>query len=92
MKIEIDQSNKIEQTNKDSVIGFSNNIFSCVLMRAKDKREIEKVFQRTGKSKIFIYRLFAILIFLLIKGHLRKIDEIVIDKEYPGKDKFDSRI
>lgn len=86
MKIEIDQSNKIEQTNKDSVVSFSNNIFGCVLIRAKDKREIEKVFQRTGKPKIFVYKLFAILIFILIKEHLRKIDEIVIDKEYPGKD------
>jgi len=43
MKIEIDQSNKIEQTNKDSVVGFSNNIFGSVLMRAKDKREVKKV-------------------------------------------------
>jgi len=86
MKIQIDQSNKIEQTNKDSVIGFSNNIFGSVLMRAKDKREVEKIFKRTGKSKIFIYKLFAILIFILIKEHLKKIDEIAIDTEYPGKD------
>jgi len=43
MKIQVDQSNKIEKTNKDSVVGFSNHIFGSILMRAKDKREVEKI-------------------------------------------------
>ena len=55
-------------------------------MRAKDKREVEKILQKTGKTKVFVYKLFAVLIFLLIKQHLKEIDEIAIDQEYPGKE------
>lgn len=84
MKIEIDQSGKIEKTNKDTVIAFSDDYFSSILILAKDKREIQKIFRKIGKSRVFIYKLFAILIFLLIKKHLKKIDQIIIDVEYPS--------
>jgi len=83
MRIEIDQSGKIEDTNKDTVVAFSNNIFGSVLIQARDKREIQKIFRRIGKSRIFIYKLFAILIFLAIKKHIKEIDQITIDIEYP---------
>lgn len=36
--------------------------------------------------EFFIYKLFAVLIFLLIKIHLKKIGQIIIDTEYPGWD------
>jgi len=85
MKIEIDQSGKIENTSKDTVVAFSNGISASILMRAADKREIQKIFREAGKSQIFIYKLFAIMIFLLVKPHLNKISEIIIDNEYPGK-------
>jgi len=52
---------------------------------AKEKREIQKFFRKIGKPRIFIYRTFAILIFLLIRSSLKEIDEIIIDEEYPGK-------
>ena len=73
MIIEIDQSGKIENTSKNTVIAFSNEIFGSILVKAKDKREIQKIFRKIGKPRIFVYRLFAILIFLLIKNHLKKI-------------------
>ena len=85
MKIEIDQSGKIENTGKDTIIAFSNGIFGSIIISAKDKREIQKVFRQAGKSRIFVYKLFSVLIFILIKPHLNKINEIVIDMEYPGK-------
>lgn len=85
MIIEIDQSGKIENTSKNTIIAFSNNIFGSLLITGKDKREIQKIFRRVGKPKVFIYRLFAILIFILIKKHIKRIDQIIIDLEYPGK-------
>ena len=85
MKIEIDQSGKIENTNKDTVIAFSDDNFGSLLIKAKDKREIQEIFRQAGKPRVFIYKLFTILIFLLIKNHLKKVEEIVIDEEYPGK-------
>lgn len=85
MIIEVDQSGKIENTNKNTIIAFSNEIFGSILILAKDKREIQKIFRKIGKPRIFVYKLFAILIFLLVKKHLKKIDQIIIDEEYPGK-------
>ena len=85
MRIEIDQSGKIENTSKNTVIAFSNGKSGSIFISAKDKREIQKIFRRIGKPKIFIYRTFAILIFILIKNNLKEIDTITIDEEYPGK-------
>ena len=83
--IEVDQSGKIENTSRDTAIGFSNDISGSVIIQAKDKREIQEIFRKSGKSRIFVYKLFAILIFLSIRKHLNKINQIVIDEEYPGK-------
>jgi len=85
MKIEIDQSGKIENTNKNTIIAFSDGKFKSIFISAKEKREIQKFFRRIGKPKIFIYKVFAILVFLLIKSEVKEIDAIIIDEEYPGK-------
>jgi len=85
MNIKIDQSGKIENTSKNTIIAFSNKVFESIFISAKDKREIQKIFRSAGKSRIFVYKLFAILIFLLIKKHLNNIDQIIVDDEYPGK-------
>jgi len=86
MKIEIDQSSKIEYTSKDTVVAFSNGKQKALLIRASDKREIQKVFREAGKPDMFVYKTFAILIYFLIKKDIKDIQEIVIDKEYPGKE------
>ncbi len=84
MKIEIDQSNKIEQTNKDSVVAFSNGEKRAVLVSAKDKKELQTTFRFLQRNRIFIYKIFACLIFVLIKDKLKEISQIVIDEEYKG--------
>lgn len=86
MQILIDQSNKIEYTKKDTVLAFSNGKQKSLLIKAKDKRAIQKIFRADGKPYIFVYKTFAILIFLLIKDNLNKIQQIAIDKEYAGKE------
>ena len=85
MRIEIDQSGKIEDTGKNTIIAFSNSKSKSIFISAKDKREIQKFFREIGKPRIFVYKTFAILIFLLIKDDLKKINEIIVDEEYPGK-------
>ena len=84
MDIEIDQSIKIEQTDRDTAVAFSNHVSRCALIRAKDKQELQKIFRVAGKRRMFVYRVFAILVFLLIKDYLQKIDTITIDREYLG--------
>jgi len=86
MRIEIDQSWKIENTNKHSVLAFSDGFSSSVLITAKDKKLLQKFFRAAGKPGMFVYRTFTILAYYLVKDHLDKIDEIVFDREYPQKE------
>ena len=84
MNIEIDQSGKLEYTSKNTVIAFSNKIRKSILIKASDKRVIQKMFRRHGRGRIFIYKTFASLIYTLIKDDLNKIRQIIIDQEYKG--------
>src|SRR3989338_250467 len=86
MIIEIDQSGKLEATNKQTVIAFSNGKRKSICISGKEKRELQEFFRRIGKPRMYIYRVFAILIFLLIRDELKGIDGMVIDREYPGWD------
>lgn len=85
MKIEIDQSGRVEYTSHDTVIAFSNSKKGAIIIKAKDKREIQDVFRKMGKGQLFVIRLFTILIFILLKKE-KEIDDITIDIEYPGWD------
>jgi hypothetical protein len=89
MKVEIDQSGKIEDTSKPTVIAFANEISRAILIPAKVKRQIQEVFRRQGKPRLFVYRTFAAGIFLLIKDYLPKIkiQNIIVDTEYTGHEK-----
>jgi len=75
MRVEIDQSWKIENTNKHSVLAFSDGFASSVLISAEDKRFLQKFF-----------RTFAVLAYYLVKDHLDKIDAVIFDREYPEKE------
>ncbi len=79
----IDQSGKVEYTSHDTVVAFSNSKRRAIMIKAKDKRELQEYFRNAGKSNIFIFRLFAMLIFLLLKKE--KFQELIIDAEYPGR-------
>ena len=83
MIIYIDQSGKVEYTSKHTVIAYSNGKKSALIIKAKDKRAIQKVFRQVGKGRTFVFWLFSTLIFLLVRD--LEFKEIVIDTEYPGK-------
>jgi len=86
MKIYIDQSSKIEYTSKHTVIAYANSKQKAILIEAREKQKVEKMFREAKKPYIFRYKTLAILIYLLIKDDLPKISSIVIDKEYVGKE------
>lgn len=88
MRIEIDQSGKIENTNRPTVVAFSNSKSETLIVDGRTKKQIQNLFRRAGNAKIFIYKTFAVLIFLLVKEHLYSTSQIVIDREYPGHDKL----
>ena len=81
---QIDQSGKIEQTSKSTVIAVSNGKSLSILISAKEKRRLEKIFRLAGKPYMFIFITFTVLIYLLIRNHLEEIDNLNIDREYKG--------
>ena len=80
----IDLSAKLEQWTKDSAVALSNS--SCIVLfvskeikqRARDIL-IDRYDRRTVR-----YRLFAILVFLVIQDELSHLDHICIDRDYEG--------
>lgn len=92
MKIEIDQSGKIEETNKNTILAFSNGEKNVIVITANIKRQLQEIFRRQGQPKLFIYRTFTAGIFLLVKPYLGKITDITIDIEWTGKERLISDI
>jgi len=87
LRIEVDQSGKIEQTNMDTVLAFSNGISYAVLIPAKVKRTAIHLLRGTGKrGKIAYTLLFAAALYQLLKDYLDRVDLIVIDIEYEGNE------
>lgn len=89
MRIEIDQSGKVEDTSRKTVVAYadSKNKTKSVLITARTKRKIQEIYRTVGKSKLFVYSTFSILLYFLTKN-CNKGDLIIIDLEYPGKDKI----
>lgn len=87
MRIEIDQSNKIEQTSKDTIIGLANGKSFSIVIKRNVKRKLQEEFRKQGKPKLFYYRTFMAGVALLIKyAQLGDVSEIIIDREYSGKE------
>lgn len=84
MKIEIDQSGKIEDTARNTIVAFSNSKSYSIKLESETKRKLQLLFRQHAKTKIFIYKIFAAMIYLLISRHINKITHVVIDIEYQG--------
>jgi hypothetical protein len=87
LRIEVDQSGKIEQTHRDTALAFSNEISYAVLIPARVKREAINLLRATGKRGKNLYTsLFAAALYQLLKDHLDRVDLSVIDMEYEGNE------
>ena len=84
MRIEVDQSGKIEQLNKDSVIAFSNKNQYSVLISNEVKQEAYKSYK--GRTKELRYRLFCIGLYYCLKDYIKEKELIIICCEYIGKE------
>lgn len=84
MKIEVDQSNKIEEAG-DTFLAFSNSIARAIKIPFAVKQKGLQVLRDRGKPKKRArFLLFAVCVFLLLEGHLNRIQKIVVDNEYDG--------
>ncbi|MBL7158852.1 hypothetical protein ISS85_00030 [Candidatus Microgenomates bacterium] len=83
MKYQIDQSGKVEDTNRLTVVAFANGKTRSLKISGVEKQRLVKSMRALDyPRKVFIYKIFAGLVFILLKG--QRIREVVIDKEYPG--------
>ncbi|MEK7526178.1 MAG: hypothetical protein AAB546_01720 [Patescibacteria group bacterium] len=87
MKYQIDQSGKIENTSKDTIVAYSNGEQYSVLVSKKIKRQVQELFRLIGMPRLYVYILFSCSVYMLIKKF--KIQHnFTIDIEYPGKEKL----
>lgn len=89
MRIEVDQSGKIEQLNRDTYIAFSDDEQYCIKLPKEIKQQI--VYEYKNKVKQIISKLFAICIFYCVKEYVRKKELITVDLEYSGWEAFIKR-
>ena len=89
MRVEVDQSGKIEWTQKPTALALANGIRFSVLISAQAKREVVEELKKrrpTRDRTSHHILVFATLLFLLLKDQLPRLTEIVVDVEYHGHD------
>src|SRR3990172_2318981 len=87
MHIEVDQSGKIEFTKEDTVLAFSDGISFSLLISATTKRACIRRLRAAGLSGPTLYtQLFAVGLFFLLKEHLKRWTQVMIDTEYFGRE------
>ncbi len=89
--IELDQSQKIERFEQDTVLAFANKIQGSLVIPARVKRKMLVRLRRKGKNrKGACLWIFSAGVYLLLKPYLSEIinrnELIIIDTEYTGQD------
>jgi hypothetical protein len=91
MIYEIDQSGKVEDTSKDTVICIANKQKQYVILLPRhEKRRLQSYFREKGEIRNFVIIVFSIL----IAHTIRKMhaSAVVIDREYYGREKTIKKI
>lgn len=83
MRIEVDQSGKVERTSHDTIIASSNEKQYCVKIPKEIKREI--FYNYKNKIRQLNYKLFSIGLYYCIEKYLNSYSSIIIDDEYHNK-------
>ena len=88
MRVEIDQSGKLEQLNTPTIVAYANGKSGATRLTAAAKRRILHQLRRSLVPEKEVEAIwFAVVIFLLVKD-LPQTATLVIDQEYTGKEKI----
>lgn len=83
MTYQIDQSHKIEQTEKDTILALSNDVQFAIRLAAKEKRLLQDLFRASAEPEVFIYFVFAALLAILLVT-VKPNRKVYVDHEYLG--------
>ncbi len=91
MPIEVDQSNKIERMDKDTILAFADGrSFSVVIPARVKRRALEILVSKKKPRKMAYLMLFAAGLFILLRDYLSQAadpeETVVIDTEYSGRE------
>lgn len=85
MKVEVDQSTKLEQSGP-TIVAYANGKSGAIIIPSTVKHAAFRILSSKGKSKeVSKWLLFAACIFLLLQDQLPKLKQVLIDVEYTGK-------
>ncbi len=82
---EVDQSIKINDLARDTVLAIANGISFAIVIPSNVKRAVMRHLREKGKSQTAatIYA-FSVGLYLLLRNVVRAIDQAYIDVEYTG--------
>lgn len=87
MKYFIDQSGKIEQTEKNTVLACTNGANTTIFLKSTEKRKLQRIFKQSDTPRLFIPLTFAALTALLI-DEVKPRHKVIVDHEYIGHEEF----
>ena len=83
MTYQIDQSGKVEDTNKLTVVAYANGKIKSVKIGSVEKQKLLAAMRTLDYPKRnYVYKIFAALIYFLLADE--NIDSVVIDRKYVG--------
>lgn len=87
MRMEVDQSGKIEQTNLDTAVALTNGTSFTIFIDKREKRIVERALRKKNKFQVQSPLIFAVVLAITIfESKIEKL--ILIDTEYPSYDKL----
>lgn len=87
MRVEVDQSGKIELTQKPTVVAMANGRRYSIRIAAQAKRDVFKELEKrypTRSPTTHKLLIFATLLYLLLRNHIKTLDTVIVDVEYQG--------
>jgi hypothetical protein len=86
MQAEVDMSGRIEETNRPTAVALANGVQYSLLISAGEKRKAIEALRHAmpGRDRTTVHiRVFSIILFLLLREHLPKLQLVTIDPN-PG--------
>jgi len=96
MQVDIDESGKIDQWIKPTALAMGGAINRSVYISGKQKKILKRLIdlaeierQKKGRKKRtekqIKVRVYAVLLYFLLKDHAAQLTHITIDTDYPGR-------